>query len=84
MCASVTRPFLEYLASIGNNLLDPVPQAGFPGLASGDQWCIVAASWYQAFLEGKACPVVLESTHQATLRVVPLEALMEYAYAPEA
>lgn len=84
VCANVTLPFLQYLASTGNNLLDPFPASGFPGLRPGDQWCVVAASWYQAFQAGKACPVVLESTHQAALRVVPIEALMEHAYAPEA
>lgn len=83
VCAYVTGPFLEYLALAGNDLMTPVPQAGFPGLKPGDQWCVVAASWYQAFQAGRACPVVLESTHEATLRIVPIEALMEYAHAME-
>lgn len=84
VCARVTAPFLEHLFHAGNNLRDPVPEAGFPGLKPGDQWCVVAASWFQAYRAGVACPVVLESTHQQTLRIVPLEALMEHAYAPEA
>lgn len=83
VCAHVTQPFLEFLASKGNDLIDPVPQYRFPGLKPGDQWCIVAASWYQAHLAGVGCPVVLESTHQATLRVVPIEALMAHALAEE-
>lgn len=82
VCAQVTQPFLEFLARNGNNLMDPVP--GFPGLVPGDQWCVVATSWYQAHLAGFGCPVVLESTHQATLQVVPLEALMEHSLAMEA
>lgn len=84
VCARVTAPFLEYLASQGNNLLEPVPQAGFPGLKPGDQWCVVAASWYQAARAGLGCPVVLESTHQAALQIVPLEVLMAHALASEA
>ncbi len=84
VCARVTAPFLEYLASQGNNLLEPVPQAGFPGLKPGDQWCVVAASWYQAARAGLGCPVVLESTHQAALQIVPLEVLMAHALANEA
>ena len=59
-------------------------QYGFPGLRDGDQWCVCAASWRQAFKAGKACPVVLESTHQAALRIVPLEELMAHALAAEA
>lgn len=83
VCARVTRPFLEFLRDRGNNLIDPVPEVGFPGLKPGDQWCVVATSWAQAWREGVACPVVLESTHQATLRVVPLDALMQHALADE-
>lgn len=84
VCARVTQPFLEFLARAGNNLIDPVPEVGFPGLQPGDQWCVVAYSWYQAYQAGKACPVALESTHQSTLRAVPLEALMAHAIADEA
>jgi hypothetical protein len=84
VCAHVTRPFLEFLASQGNNLIDPVPAAGFPGLEPGDQWCVVAASWYQAARQGFGCPVVLESTHQAALQIVPLDVLMAHALGTEA
>ena len=83
VCAQVTQPFLDFLQRNGNNLIDPVPEAGFPGLVPGDQWCIVASSWYRAHLSGFACPVVLESTHQATLQVVPIEALMQNALGQE-
>ena len=51
----------------------------FPGLKDGDQWCVCAASWRQAYNEGKACKIHLESTHYSTLRIVPLEELMEYS-----
>ncbi|MDP6933081.1 MAG: DUF2237 family protein, partial [Myxococcota bacterium] len=57
---------------------------GFPGLKPGDQWCVCAASWAQAYKAGVACPVKLESTHRRTLEVVPLEALMQHAIAPDA
>lgn len=84
VCARVTMEFLEYLAEQGNDLITPAMQYGFPGLKDGDQWCVCAASWRQAFQAGKACPVVLESTHQAALRIVPLEELMAHALAAEA
>ncbi len=83
VCARVTQDFLEFLAERGNNLMDPAPQHGFPGLSEGDQWCVCAASWRQAHRAGKGCPVVLESTHEAALRLVPLEELMANALAHE-
>ncbi len=32
---------------------------------------------------GAACPVVLEATHEATLRIVPFEVLIQYAVIPD-
>lgn len=83
VCAQVTQDFLEHLRSRGNDLMTPAPELGFPGLKPGDQWCVVAYSWLDAFKAGKACPVVLESTHQSALNIVPLDALMAHALAPE-
>lgn len=84
VCARVTQAFLEFLADRGNNLIEAAPQYGFPGLKDGDQWCVCAASWRQAHRAGMGCPVVLESTHEGALKVVPLEELMAHALAPEA
>lgn len=84
VCARVTDEFLLFLQDKGNDLITPVPQHGFPGLKAGDQWCVVAASWMQAFKAGKACPVVLESTHLSALGFAPLEALLAHALAPDA
>jgi len=84
VCANVTAEFLAHIQSRGNDLITPAPEYGFPGLRPGDQWCIVARSWLDAYHSGKACPVVLESTHQAALAIIPIEALMAHAIAPEA
>ena len=84
VCALVTVEFLMFLRTIGNDLVTPSPQHGFPGLKPGDSWCVCANSWYQAYEMGKACQVKLESTHEAVLDIVPLEALVEYAIAAEA
>jgi uncharacterized protein (DUF2237 family) len=43
-----------------------------------------ADSWSQAFEAGKACPVMLESTHQGALQKVELEKLLEFAIAAKA
>lgn len=84
VCAQVTEDFLTFLQDKGNDLVTPAMQHGFPGLKPGDQWCVCAGSWYQAYRQGLACPVHLESTHQLALQHVPLEALMENAIAEEA
>lgn len=83
VCARVTAPFLEFLRDKGNDLITPAAEFGFPGLAPGDCWCVCAASWRQAYDEGVACPIVLQSTHQRALQIVPLEALMEHALGEE-
>ncbi|WAX57253.1 DUF2237 domain-containing protein [Jatrophihabitans cynanchi] len=79
VCAVVTREFLAHQQQVGNDLSTPLPQYGFPGLRPGDRWCVVAARWLQAYHDGVAAPVVLASTHEAALAVVPLEALREHA-----
>lgn len=79
VCAVMTREFLAHQRQVGNDLSTPVPQYGFPGLQPGDRWCVVAARWLQAHHAGVAAPVVLASTHEAALAVVPLEALREHA-----
>ncbi len=84
VCCALTDEFLEFLREAGNDLITPAPQHSFPGLKAGDQWCVCAASWRQAYDAGIACPVVLESTHQRALEQVGLEMLLEYAVAAEA
>jgi uncharacterized protein (DUF2237 family) len=81
VAAQVTDEFLEFIRQRGNDLVTPAPQHGFPGLRAGDRWCVCAASWYQAYLAGKACPVDIEATHAAALAAVPLDALLEHALA---
>jgi hypothetical protein len=80
VCARVTEDFLLHLQEAGNDLITPGPQYGFPGLKPGDQWCVCAASWRRAAEAGKGCPVDLEATHAAALRIVPLELLMAHAH----
>jgi uncharacterized protein (DUF2237 family) len=79
ICAVVTLEFLEHQRSIGNDLSTPVPQYGFPGLVPGDRWCVTAANWLRAHHEGAAAYVVLASTHQRALEIVPLGVLEQHA-----
>jgi uncharacterized protein len=79
VCAVVTREFLNHQRQIGNDLTTPVPMYGFPGLVPGDRWCVTARNWLHSYREGLAAPVVLSSTHERALEIVPLEALEELA-----
>jgi uncharacterized protein (DUF2237 family) len=79
ICAVVTAEFLDHQRSIGNDLSTPMPAYQFPGLVPGDRWCVTAVNWLRAQQAGCAAPVVLASTHERTLDVVPLEALQEHA-----
>ncbi len=79
ICAVVTAEFLDHQKRIGNDLSTPAPAYGFPGLVPGDRWCVTAANWLRAYLDGVAAFVVLESTHERALEIVPITALKEYA-----
>lgn len=79
ICAVVTSEFLEHQRSIGNDLSTPRPQFRFPGLAPGDRWCVTARNWLQAHADGAAAFVVLASTHERVLDIVPLDVLQEHA-----
>jgi len=79
ICAVVTSEFLEHQRGIGNDLSTPVPQFRFPGLVPGDRWCVTAANWLRAHHDGAAAFVVLASTHERALEIVPLSVLQEHA-----
>jgi uncharacterized protein (DUF2237 family) len=79
ICAVVSGEFLEYQQSIGNDLSTPIPQYDFPGLKPGDRWCVSAVNWLRSHREDAAAFVVLASTHERALEIVPLEVLEQYA-----
>jgi uncharacterized protein (DUF2237 family) len=80
VCARVTADFLAFSCSRGNDLSTPRPEYRFKGLVEGDRWCLCAARWLEAYEAGMAPPVVLESTHEMALRIVPLQALLAHAW----
>jgi len=79
ICAVMTAEFLEHQQSIGNDLSTPVPQFRFPGLVPGDRWCVTAVNWLRAHHAGAAAYVVLASTAERALDVVPLDVLRQHA-----
>jgi uncharacterized protein (DUF2237 family) len=80
ICAIMTEDFLAFSASHGNDLSTAIPEYGFPGLQDGDQWCLCAVRWKEAYLAGAAPKVVLESTDHHALDIIPLEILQRFAY----
>ncbi len=82
ICARMTAEFLAFTKSRGNDLSTPIPAYQFPGLKPGDQWCLCALRWREAYEAGVAPPVVLAATHERALQYVTLEALKEHALLP--
>ena len=80
VCAIVTDVFLDFSKARGNDLSTPLPQYSFPGLKEGDRWCLCSLRWKEAYENGVAPKVVLESTHEKTLEHIPMEWLLECAY----
>lgn len=79
ICAVVTEEFLDHQRGIGNDLTTAIPQFRFPGLTPGDRWCVTAHNWLRAYADGAAAYVVLASTHERALEIVPFAALRELA-----
>ncbi len=79
VCAEVTPEFLAHQRRVGNDLVTPRPEYGFPGLKPGNRWCVCLSRWKQALDDGAAPPIFLRATHEEALAVVPIEVLKSYA-----
>ncbi|WP_444998486.1 DUF2237 family protein [Aliikangiella sp. IMCC44359] len=79
VCIETSQAFLEYSRFKGNDLSTPVPDYGFPGLKPGDNWCLCASRWLEAYHAGMAPRVFLQRTHKKALEIVPLKLLSECA-----
>jgi len=79
VCILATEGFLKFSKSVGNDLSTPRPEFEFPGIKPGDRWCLCALRWQEAYEQGKAPPVFLESTHERTLKLVEFNLLQQYA-----
>ena len=79
VCAKVSKEFLEWAKTVGNDLITPHPEFDFPGLKDGDNWCVCAATFAQAIEAGTACKIYLKKTNKKTLEIIPLEKLKSFA-----
>ena len=79
VCVEVTTEFLAFSKQRGNDLSTPNQAYGFPGLQSGDRWCLCVLRWKEAFEADMAPRVVLNATHMSVLEFVDLEDLQQHA-----
>ena len=79
VCILATDEFLSFSKMVGNDLSTPHPELDFPGVQPGDRWCLCALRWQEAYDNGKAPPVFLESTHEQTLKLVDFNILQKFA-----
>ena len=78
VCAIVSDEFLLFSKKRGNDLTIDIPTYNFKGLKAGDKWCLCALRWLEAYNNGCAPKILLESTNIRTLDFVSLEKLLEY------
>jgi uncharacterized protein (DUF2237 family) len=78
VCAIVTDEFLDFTRSRGNDLSTPRPEFQFPGLKSGDGWCLCALRWKEAYEAGVAPPLKPEATHKKVLDFISKETLEKH------
>ena len=79
VCILATEEFLVFSKGAGNDLSTPRPEYNFTGVKPGNRWCLCAMRWKEAYEQGKAPPVFLESTHEATLKLVDFNILQQFA-----
>ena len=82
VAAIMTKKFLEFTKSRGNDLSTPNKAFGFPGLIPGDRWCLCALRWMEAYKASCAPPVVLEATNERALDIIDLKYLLEKSHSP--
>lgn len=80
VCAVMTTEFLLFSKIKGNDLITPRPEYLFPGLNSGDKWCLCAFRWLEAYRANCAPPVFLEATNEETLKIIPFDILIAKAF----
>ena len=79
VCILATEEFLVFSKAVGNDLSTPRPVYDYPGVKPGNRWCLCAQRWMEAYDQGKAPPVFLESTHESTLKLVDFNILQKFA-----
>lgn len=82
ICVVMTAEFLAYSAQEDNDLSTPKPQWNFPGLKTGDKWCLCISRFVDAVRDSMAPKVILESSHIECLDHITLEELKKHEWVP--
>lgn len=80
VCAVLTEEFLSFAVARGNDLVTPRPELDFPGLETGDRWCLCLPRWIEAHEADRAPPIVLGATHERVLDELDPDTLRAYDY----
>ena len=78
VAAVMTKDFLVFSRSQGNDLITANEAYGFPGLQVGNIWCLCVLRWKEALSAGVAPPVILEATNAKALEYISLEILQQF------
>jgi uncharacterized protein (DUF2237 family) len=76
-CSTVTKEFLDFTKTKGNDLTTPRPERNFPGLKPGDKWCLCALRWLEAKQAGVAPKLDLEATHEKMIEFATMTELKQ-------
>ena len=76
VCAQVTDKFLQFTKKQGNDLI--TPNSNFPGLKSGNKWCLCALRWEEARKAGVAPPVDVYATDKSALKFNNLNTYLKH------
>lgn len=83
VCAQVTDEFLEFTKGKGNDL--STPRGSFPGLKDGDNWCLCALRWMEAYNTNNQSLIPklnLNATHVKMLDYTNINTLKAYQANP--
>ena len=78
VCAIIDDKFLKFTLNRGNDLITPFN--GFPGLKSGDRWCLCVLRWLEAYKNGAAPLLDLDATSQNVLKYANINLFKQYDY----
>lgn len=79
ICAKMSEDFLNFSYNRGNDLLTPKPEFNFPGLKSGDRWCLCTSRWLESIKLDVAPKIILSATNKEVLKKISIEILKDYA-----
>jgi uncharacterized protein (DUF2237 family) len=76
VCALVDDKFLKFTKSKGNDLISA--NYNFPGLKSGDKWCICIGRWLEAYEAGVAPKIDPYASSKLILNYISFEEIKKF------